>query len=100
MYCEHHTQKASGWVSSTILQPNFVDILDELRIENCDLQVRDIFIVSLTGRSDIQTIIFRINFNRSHQIFISIDLCLHRCVCAVNIQLNVITDTDVYSCKI
>jgi hypothetical protein len=25
------------------------------------------------------------------------DLCLHGSVCAVNIQLNVITDTDVYT---
>ena len=93
MYSKHQTQKASGWVTSTILQPNFVDVLDELRIENLDLQVRDNLIVGLT--SDIQTIIFRKNFNRSHQIFIRFDPSLHGSICAVNIQLNVITDADV-----
>ena len=56
MYSKHQTQKASGWVTSAILQPNFVDVLDELRIENLDLQVRENLIVGLTR--DIQKLFF------------------------------------------
>ena len=69
MYCKHQTQKASGWVSSAVSQPHFIDILDELRIENPDLQVLDNLIVSLTVTSDIKQLFLEKKVNRSPNLY-------------------------------